>query len=71
MKKAALVIACLAIWSLATLATGVSGSVSTFLFWRGVMGFSESLYLPASMALIAMVHSSSARSRALALHQTR
>jgi MFS family permease len=69
-RKDALVIACLAIWSVATLATGMSYSVNTFLFWRGVMGFSESLYLPASMALIAMVHSASARSTALALHQT-
>lgn len=69
-NKSSLIIVCLAIWSVATLATGLSHSIHTFLFWRGVMGLSESLYLPASMALIAIVHSETSRSSALAAHQT-
>jgi sugar phosphate permease len=68
--KRALVVACLIIWSLATIGTCLSGSVHVFLYFRGLMGVSESMYLPASVALIATLHTGSARSTALALHQT-
>ncbi|MBV9082183.1 MAG: MFS transporter [Acidobacteriaceae bacterium] len=65
-----LVCLCLVIWSGATLGTALSTSVRMLLFWRGVMGLSESMYLPASMALIADLHTSKLQSTALSLHQT-
>ena len=70
LSKRAVVCACLIIWSAATCGTGMSRSVPVFLFWRGMMGVSESMYLPASMALIAILHTGRARSTALSLHQT-
>jgi MFS family permease len=65
-----LVVACLVLWSLAMLGTSTSGSVAVFLFWRAVMGLTEALYLPASVALIATLHAGRSRSTALAFHQT-
>ena len=39
-------------------------------FWRAAMGVTESLLMPAALALIATVHSGATRSRALALFAT-
>jgi len=60
--------ASLALWSVATLATGLSGSVAGLLFWRGVMGLTEGIYFPAAVSAIGSVHSGATRSRAIALH---
>ena len=65
-----LVVASLLLWSLATLGTGTSRSVSSFLFWRAAMGITESLFMPAALALIATVHAEATRSRALAIFAT-
>ena len=65
-----LVVASLLLWSLATLGTGISRSVSSFLFWRAAMGITESLFMPAALALIATVHAEATRSRALAIFAT-
>jgi MFS family permease len=70
LPKAAVLCSCLLIWSMATMGTGFSNSPQVFLFWRAVMGVSESMYLPASMALIAILHTGETRSTALSLHQT-
>ncbi|MCW5982974.1 MAG: MFS transporter [Bryobacteraceae bacterium] len=65
-----LIVASLVLWSFATLGTGLSHSVGAFLFWRGVMGVTESLYVPAALALIASLHPAATRSRALSIHAT-
>ena len=70
MPRQRVVISSLILWSLATLGTGSSGSVTTFLFWRGAMGVTESLYVPAALGLIASLHGASTRSKALAIHAT-
>lgn len=64
------VLSSLVLWSLATLGTGLSGSVTAFLVWRGVMGVTESLYVPAALGLIASLHGAASRSKALAIHGT-
>jgi MFS family permease len=69
-RRDRLVISSLVLWSLATLATGLSTSAPMFLFWRAVMGVTESLYVPAALATIAMLHPGTTRSKALAIHST-
>jgi MFS family permease len=69
-RRDRLVIASLVLWSLATLGTGLSASVPAFLFWRAVMGITESLYVPAALAIIAALHPGATRSKALAIHST-
>ncbi len=69
-RRDRVIVASLALWSLATLGTGLSGSVGTFLLWRGVMGVTEALYMPAALALIAALHPGATRSKALAVHMT-
>jgi predicted MFS family arabinose efflux permease len=64
-----LVIASLALWSLATLGTALSNSPTSFLIWRVVMGLTESLYFPAALGILAVLHPGSTRSRALGIHQ--
>lgn len=68
--RARVVLWSLMLWSLATLGTGLSGSPAAFLTWRGVMGVTESLYVPAALGLIASLHGASTRSKALAVHGT-
>jgi MFS family permease len=65
-----IVIASLVLWSLATFGSGTSGSVAMFLFWRALMGVTESLYVPAAAGLIAALHPGPTRSRAMSLHST-
>ena len=60
----------LVLWSLSTIGTALSGSVAVFLFWRVLMGITESLYVPAALRLIVAVHGSATRSRALGIHMT-
>jgi MFS family permease len=67
-RRDRLVIASLVLWSLATLGTALSGSAPAFLFWRAVMGVTESLYVPAALASIAILHTGATRSKALAIH---
>lgn len=70
LPRVLLVAGSLVLWSVAMLGTGTSESVNGFLLWRGAMGVTEALYFPAAVALIASHHSASARSRALAIHQS-
>ena len=70
LPRPVLVLASLALWSLAILGSARSNSVSQFLFWRGAMGITEALYFPAAASLIAGFHTSVTRSRALAVHQS-
>jgi MFS family permease len=65
-----LVISALILWSLATLGTSLSRDVSQILLWRVIMGFTEALYVPAAVGMIADAHSGATRSRALAIHSS-
>ncbi|HKW97524.1 MAG TPA: MFS transporter [Bryobacteraceae bacterium] len=67
-RRDRLVISSLVLWSLATLGTGLSTSVAGLMFWRAVMGVTESLYVPAALATIAVLHPGVTRSKALAIH---
>lgn len=69
-RRDRLVISSLVLWSLATLGTGLSTSAPAFLFWRAVMGVTESLYVPAALATIGVLHPGTTRSKALAIHST-
>jgi predicted MFS family arabinose efflux permease len=70
MPRARLVVVSIMLWSVATLATGLSGSVTTFLLTRAATGITEALFMPAALGLIASLHSGSTRSRALAIFAT-
>jgi predicted MFS family arabinose efflux permease len=70
MRRERIVIASLILWSVAMLGAGSSGSVVAFLFWRGMIGLTESLYFPAAVGLIAVMHPGATRSRALSVHST-
>ncbi|MGH9627562.1 MAG: MFS transporter [Bryobacteraceae bacterium] len=67
-RRERLVVISLLLWSLCTLATGMAGSVNAFLFWRAMMGVTEALYMPAALSIVAVVHTGSTRSTALAVH---
>lgn len=69
-RRDRLVISSLVLWSVATLGTGLSTSAPAFLFWRAVMGVTESLYVPAALTTIAVLHPGTTRSKALAIHST-
>lgn len=69
LRRDRLVIASLVLWSFAALGTASSGSPAVFLLWRVVMGLTESLYFPAAVAIIAVLHRSTTRSRAMSIHQ--
>jgi MFS family permease len=68
-RRDRLVIASLVLWSMATLGTALSHSPIVFLGWRVVMGITESLYFPAAVGMIAVLHPGNSRSRALGIHQ--
>jgi MFS family permease len=70
LPRKGLIVASLLLWSCATAGTGFSRSSSALLFWRAAMGITESMFMPAALALIATVHAGSTRSRALALFAT-
>lgn len=60
----------LATWSLATVATGVSSSLSQLIAFRGAAtGAGEAIYAPANYSLIAAYHEET-RSLAMSIHQT-
>jgi MFS transporter, Spinster family, sphingosine-1-phosphate transporter len=65
-SKRLLVVLSLVVWSIVTLATGLSTSAAMLLTLRGVMGIAESLYMPTAIALTANAHAPERRSRAIA-----
>ena len=65
-SKRLLVVLSLAVWSIVTITTGCAGSATMMLVLRGVMGVSESLYMPTAIALTANAHPPELRSRAVA-----
>lgn len=69
-SKRLLVVLSLAVWSVVTVATGLSSSALMLLGLRAAMGVSESLYMPAAVALTANAHPADKRSRAVAMLTT-
>ena len=68
--RARVIVASLAVWSLATWLTSHVHSIDGMLWTRALMGASEALYLPAALALIADMHGEETRSLATGLHQS-
>lgn len=68
-RRDRMIVASLLLWSVATLGCGLSNTVVVFLIWRAVMGVTESLYYPASIAMLADAHPGPTRSKALGIHQ--
>ena len=69
-SKRLLVVLSLVVWSLVTVATGLATSAVMLLGLRAAMGISESLYMPAAVALTANAHPPEKRSWAVALLTT-
>jgi MFS transporter, Spinster family, sphingosine-1-phosphate transporter len=69
-RRERIIVVSLALWSLCTLGTGMSGSVTEFLWWRAAMGVTESLYVPAALGLLASILPAESRSKGLAVHMT-
>ncbi|HVZ24493.1 MAG TPA: MFS transporter, partial [Sediminibacterium sp.] len=58
------------IWSAVTLAMGYVHSFGTLYVLRAMMGFSEAMYIPAGLSLIAAYHNARTRSLAIGCHMT-
>ncbi len=69
-RRKTLILGGLIFWSLVTLATALSTNYWHLVLFRGLEGFGEAFYFPASMALISDYHGKETRSRAMALHQS-
>ena len=69
-SKAKLVTASLAIWSLFTVLSGFSPNGAFLLTCRGLLGVSESMFMPAAYALMAAAHGPTTRSRAIGIFGT-
>lgn len=66
--KRRVILASLAVWSIATFASGMATSFGEMLAARAMLGISEAFYMPAAVALIIDYHRPSTRSRATGLH---
>lgn len=65
-----LIVASLFVWSTVTLLMGYTHDFTTLYALRMVMGFSEAMYIPAALALIADYHTGRSRSLAIGVHMT-
>jgi len=65
-----LIVASLFIWSTLTLLNGFASTFQQLYILRALMGFSEALYFPAALSLIADYHDHRTRSRAVGIHAT-
>ncbi len=65
-----LIVGSLFVWSAVTLLMGYARTFEQLYLLRALMGFSEALYIPTGLALIADYHSSRTRSLAIGLHLT-
>ena len=57
-------------WSLICMATALSRSLSSLVFFRAAEGLGETFYFPASVSMLSDYHGPRTRSRALGIHQT-
>ncbi|MEO8126704.1 MAG: MFS transporter [Bryobacteraceae bacterium] len=69
-RRDRMIILSIILWSAATLGSSLSGSVLVFLFWRAVMGITESLYYPAAMGTLGAAYPEAIRSKVLGIHQS-
>jgi len=65
-----LIVASLFIWSTLTLLNAFTTTFDQLYILRALMGFSEALYFPAALSLIADYHDQRTRSRAVGIHAT-
>lgn len=65
-----LIVASLFIWSAVTFAMGYAQTFEQLYWLRAFMGFSEALYIPAGLAMIADHHDDKTRSLAVGVHMT-
>lgn len=65
-----LIITSLFIWSTLTLLNAFAQTFDQLYLLRALMGFSEALYFPAALSLIADYHDHGTRSRAVGIHST-
>lgn len=70
MNRKWLIVGSLFVWSLVTLLMGLTTNYSMLYGLRMVMGFSEAMYIPAALALIADYHTGKSRSLAIGVHMT-
>jgi MFS family permease len=69
-QRKASILGGLRIWSVICMATAISRSFASLLFFRAAEGLGETIYFPASMSFISDYHGKGTRSRAMGLHQT-
>ncbi len=65
-----LILGSLFVWSAVTLTMGYAETFNQLYWLRALMGFSEALYIPAGLSLIADYHDDKTRSFAVGLHMT-
>jgi len=66
--RATVIIVSLAAWSVVTIWTGMSSSLTELLLTRVFLGLAESAYIPAAVALLADYHAPSRRGTAIGIH---
>lgn len=69
-NKKWLIIGSLFVWSAVTCSMGFAQNFDQLYLLRAIMGFSEALYIPAGLALIAGSHSDQSRSLAVGIHMS-
>ncbi len=65
-----LIIGSLFVWSAVTFSMGYAQTFNQLYVLRAIMGFSEALYIPAGLSLIADFHSDKTRSLAVGIHMS-
>lgn len=65
-----LIVGSLFVWSGVTYGMGLAHTFDQIYWLRAVMGFSEALYIPAALSLIADYHTGKTRSLAVGIHMT-
>lgn len=65
-----LIVCSLLVWSAVTMMMGFTSSFRELIWLRCLMGFSEAMYIPAALSLIADYHSGKTRALAIGIHMT-
>lgn len=69
-SRSKLVVGSLGLWSMFTVLSGLVQNGTSLLICRGLLGISESFFMPAAFALMANAHRPETRSRAVAIFAT-
>jgi MFS family permease len=70
LPRKTLILGGLIFWSLVTIATALSTKYWHLVLFRGLEGFGEAFYFPASMSLVSDYHGEDTRSKAMSMHQS-